>query len=361
MEKCKEIFNQTFGSLKEQINLVEHEDLLCSYIQYLISESNTKRKNKGFFDYGALVKDKGKKFVFLWGNKPLVHLVTNPRQIEDILKNFNIEGFTPSHYPVFSVLEAGASILRDKDLLSEFMALRKKCYPYEKNGRDANSIISSLTEIIERNPRVLGFDGCIELKENVFESLPEPQFAKILFDWLYNRLKSKFDVEIYGKHGVDLVVKDSNLPFGEHDLIFLIKCDDGRKIVLNIEMKFGKSKDPLQILRQHLYLNEKFFSEAEVHSIGFNLKYNDSDQFKSTDFIKDKIKPDKLIYYLFKKHFDSIEKIKFCNSSFIFDLKSELEINEIKNQDVLVEKANRHMDELFNMISNLISVKCQIT
>lgn len=349
MEDCKGIFNSTFGYFKEiDKDPLDQDTLISAYVQYLLYESNASKKEKDFFDYGGLTKNKGKTFVFLWGKKPLVHLETNTKDIEGVIDELNISSFEPSMYPPFAIIEAGAALIKDEKMLLNLMLLRKKLFK-EGCNNDKNGCKSQIIKKIIENPKILGFDGAIEIRDNIFTGKPDRVFGRFLYQWLYSSIKTQV-ISLYGSTEAKINSNYKKSPFGEHDLIFLLELPNQDIKIINLELKFGKNRDPLQVIRQHLFLKEKFGHKSKVFTITFNI-YKGYKNILANKL--DDITEDNLMNYLSNKHPEWQEEIIECSSDFSL-FENNLNAEEIRNELKLKENAQKHLASLKQCISEIV-------
>jgi hypothetical protein len=356
MDTHKRKFKEIFGELREDVNLIKYSSLLISYIQYLLFTSNSPKNISGFFDYGGI--QTGSYDIFVWGINPIFPLKSEIKKIKDIIEELKIEKRNPPACVPFLILEAGAALKKKEELLDEISNIKNKWCPKLKEEKEkcnnSNACEQKMIDIIRNNPEILNFCGSIKSEDTLnVEGKPDIIFQQYLFDWLFNRLKpivKNICGSPYPKYSNYTRGKYNQFDFPEHDLIFILETVQNKIIIINIEIKYGKNKKEIQLLRQHLWIKE-LFNGADVISISF-APIQTNKEFKN--MVLNQISNEKKdIPFLLGKSLNIDEQIINCNGEFKLE-DGGIAIDELINKSNLENNIKLHLDKLFNLINSKI-------
>jgi len=280
MSEIKTIFLDNFNGIRDG-NIVEPSDetLTGGYLQYLIKTYNEKTFKRYHIDTGLIKSAKNTWFV--WGKNPLQTLEGAAKSPDSILDEFiqktkaNDEKEDLSN--ILYILRAGAILSCDAELKK---TCAKLCKDYlDENGFKQSENIRACKETIKNlivnNPKILNFIGAIDVRKDFTIENPHEFFQEILFDKLFKHFKPKKFLTYVGgapnpeyKRDVVVAAKTQGFDFPAHDIILLLDKNDGKQIVINTELKFGKHRENRQLENQHLNL-KKIFKDAIIKTILF--------------------------------------------------------------------------------------------
>ena len=286
LPSIRDLFVSNFDGLYEAKRDVPPEDtLISSYIQYLLNIYNLRESKRDYFDIGIIRG--GKKLFFIWSRNPLQLFESRSKDLDSIVNDFAKELEIPNTNEksiigaVIPILHAGAIFSKDQPTIKRIRDLSNKYLDTTGYFKPSENILGCKNEIknlILDKPEILRPVGAFEVKEGFTPENPDELFQEFLFDKIVTYLRSKPKVidKVIGsprpeyKKEVRNQAKKEGFNLPEHDIILMISSAKKRDIVINIELKFGRYKDPKQILYQHLNLKYNVFKNATVKTILFS-------------------------------------------------------------------------------------------
>ncbi len=361
MSEIRAIFLDNFNGVRDNINIVEPSDeiLTAGYLQYLIKIYNEKSFKKYQIDTG-LIKS-AKKTWFVWGKNPLQTLEGAAKSSDSILDGFiqktKAKDEKESLSNIIYILRAGAILSCDLELKKTCARLCKDYLDETgfKQSENVNSCKELIKNLIINNPKILNFIGTVDVQRDFTIENPHEFFQAILFDKLFKHFKPKNFLRYVGglpnpeyKKEVVGAAKMQEFDFPAHDIILLLDKNDGKQIVINAELKFGKHRENRQLENQHLNL-KKLFGDAIVKTILFApFKEKEDSQLISTIpdtkqssyFGTITIKPDDFIW---------------CYSN-INTIGYNLNPDALMDPNKLTMVIKDHINKLINEIENLLKL-----
>lgn len=364
MPSMRELFVSNFNGLYEAKRDVPTEDtLISSYIQYLLNSYNLRESKRDYFDIGIIRG--GKKLFFIWGRNPLQLFESGSKDLDNIVNDFAKELEIPNTdeksimEAVIPILHAGAIFSKDQLTIKRIRGLSNKYLDttgYFNHSENILGCKADIKNLIRDKPEILRPIGAFEVKEGFTPENPDELFQEFLFDKIvtYPGYKQKVINRVIGsprpeyKKEVRKQAKKEGFNLPEHDIILMISSAKKRDIVINIELKFGRYKDPKQILYQHLNLKYNIFKNATVKTILFS-PY----KTKREQDVESVLSSDESLVYFGKTITITPEDFIWVYSD-IKTFNNHVDSSDFKEKNKLRNISLKHINKLIEVIDRII-------